>query len=125
LPFEDRRFDKALSVESLYYYPDIPAALAEVYRVMADGGRVFFMVNLYLENEGSLHWADKLAVEVQVLGEAEYRKLFADAGFRDVAARRIYDSRPREQLLKPNSFDTIEQIEKGLEAGSLLITGER
>ncbi len=125
LPFDEEYFDKALSVESLYYYPDIPAALREVYRVMRTGGRVFFMLNLFRENEGSIHWAEKLAVPVHVLGEADYRDLFEKAGFQRVAVSRVYDTRPHEELMIPTSFDTLEHIKKALEAGSLLITGER
>jgi ubiquinone/menaquinone biosynthesis C-methylase UbiE len=41
LPFEDSFFDKVFSVESLYYYPDIPAALKEVSRVMKPGGLAY------------------------------------------------------------------------------------
>jgi len=125
LPFKDNHFDKALSIESLYYYPDPLAALREVFRVLIGGGRAFFMVNLYLENEGSHHWVEKLKVPVHLLSEAQYRTIFNDVGFRNVSTSRIYDRRPREALLKPNSFDTKEQIEKGLEAGSLLVTAQK
>ncbi len=125
LPFKDNHFDKALSVESLYYYPDPLAALREVFRVLLGGGRAFFMVNLYLENEGSHHWVDKLEVPVHLLSEAQYKTIFTDVGFRNVSTSRIHDRRPREALLKPNSFDNADQIEQGLDAGSLLITAQK
>jgi ubiquinone/menaquinone biosynthesis C-methylase UbiE len=125
LPFEDGHFNKALSVESLYYYLDIPAALAEVYRVMAKAGRVFFMVNLYWENEGSRHWVEKLKIPAQLLSEAQYRDLFAGVGFQKIELHRIRDRRAMEILVKPNSFDTEEQVRQGIEAGSLLIIGEK
>jgi len=125
LPFKDNYFDKALSIESLYYYPDPLAALREVFRVLLGGGRAFFMVNLYVENEGSHHWVDKLKVPVHMLSQAQYKTIFTDVGFRNVSTTRIHDRRPREALLKANSFDTVDQIELGLEAGSLLITGQK
>jgi len=125
LPFKDNYFDKALSIESLYYYPDPLAALREVFRVLIGGGRVFFMVNLYAENQGSHHWVEKLAVPVHLLSEAQYRSIFTDVGFREVATYRVHDRRPLEALLKPNSFDTLDQVEQGLVAGSLLITGQK
>jgi SAM-dependent methyltransferase len=125
LPFDEGYFNKAISIESLYYYPDIAGALAEVFRVMASGGQVYFMVNLFRENEGSLHWKDKLAVAVSVLGESEYRQLFEAAGFRDVTTARVYDRRPMDYLLKPTSTDTVEQVAKALQAGSLLIVARK
>jgi ubiquinone/menaquinone biosynthesis C-methylase UbiE len=125
LPFKDNYFDKSLSIESLYYYPDPLAALREVFRVLLGGGRAFFMVNLYVENEGSHHWVEKLRVPVHLLSESQYKTIFTDVGFRNVSTTRIHDRRPREALLKPNSFDSAEQIEQGLEAGSLLIAGQK
>jgi arsenite methyltransferase len=40
LPVEDASFDRALSVQVLEYVADIPAALAELHRVLRPGGRV-------------------------------------------------------------------------------------
>ncbi len=39
LPVEDRGFDRALCVQVLEYVADVPAALAELYRVLRPGGR--------------------------------------------------------------------------------------
>ncbi|HYL98065.1 MAG TPA: class I SAM-dependent methyltransferase [Blastocatellia bacterium] len=125
LPFGDSYFDKVFSVESLYYYPDIPGALKEVNRVMKTGGLAFVMVNLFWENEGSRHWVEKLAIPAQLLSEAEYRKHFEDAGFSGVRTERFHDRRPMEELLKPNSFDSLEMVKKGLEAGSLVVVAEK
>ena len=38
LPFADREFTHAFSMESLYYYENIPAALKEIHRVLQSGG---------------------------------------------------------------------------------------
>jgi ubiquinone/menaquinone biosynthesis C-methylase UbiE len=40
LPVEDASFDRALSVQVMEYVPEIPAALAEIHRVLRPGGRV-------------------------------------------------------------------------------------
>jgi arsenite methyltransferase len=40
LPLEDASMDRALSVQVFEYIRDVPAALAEVYRVLRPGGRV-------------------------------------------------------------------------------------
>jgi arsenite methyltransferase len=40
LPVADAEFDRALSVQVLEYVDDIPAALAELFRVLRPGGRV-------------------------------------------------------------------------------------
>ena len=42
IPWEENFFDKVLSVESFYYYPDQDRALMELFRVMAPRGRLLF-----------------------------------------------------------------------------------
>ena len=39
LPFEAASFDKALSVHTVYFWPDPTAHLAEAFRVLRQGGR--------------------------------------------------------------------------------------
>ncbi len=50
IPWEENFFDKVLSVESFYYYPDQDRALGELFRVMAPHGRLFILINLYKDN---------------------------------------------------------------------------
>src|SRR5262249_27335951 len=54
--FEDGYFQKVLSVESFYYYADQGKALDELRRVLAPGGRLFILINLYKDNHYSLRW---------------------------------------------------------------------
>ncbi len=40
LPLEDASVDRALTVNTVYFWPDLAPALAEIHRVLAPGGRV-------------------------------------------------------------------------------------
>jgi len=40
IPFEDARFDRAVSAHSLYFWPDVEAALREIRRVLRPQGRL-------------------------------------------------------------------------------------
>lgn len=40
LPFEDRRFDKIMSVHTVYFWSESSQAFSELYRVLKPGGRV-------------------------------------------------------------------------------------
>lgn len=52
LPFADGAFDRLLSFGSLEHFPDVPAALAEVHRVLRPGGRAVLVVpNAYVRTE--------------------------------------------------------------------------
>lgn len=37
LPFADNQFDKVFSIQTLYFWPDLPRALAEIFRVLKPG----------------------------------------------------------------------------------------
>src|SRR6202049_4803859 len=46
IPWGENFFDKVLSVESFYYYPDQDRALMELFRVMSPRGKLFILINL-------------------------------------------------------------------------------
>ena len=46
LPYEDRKFDLATAVETIYFWPNLPHCLQEVYRVLKPGGRFAIMVEV-------------------------------------------------------------------------------
>src|SRR5437868_10658321 len=94
IPWEENFFDKVLSVESFYYYPDQDRALMELFRVMAPRGRLFILINLYKDNAYSLQWVDKLKVPVHVRSEEEYVELLKKHAFEHGEARSIADDRP-------------------------------
>jgi ubiquinone/menaquinone biosynthesis C-methylase UbiE len=72
LPFPDGHCSRLISVESLYYYPDLQAALAEAVRVVEPGGSAFFLIDLYLENEPTHGWVERLSVPVHLLSSDEW-----------------------------------------------------
>ena len=45
LPFPDARFDVVMAMHMLYHVPDIPAAAAEMRRVLRDGGVLYAFTN--------------------------------------------------------------------------------
>ena len=123
LPFADGEFTHAFSMESLYYYADIPTALKEIRRVLAPGGMFVTVVDLYQENEPSHQWVEDLKVPVQLLSISDYRTLFEDAGFVNVEDRRLYDPTPVTDDYTSGSFKSREELVKYRENGSLMVSG--
>jgi len=123
LPFDEGEFTHVFSMESIYYYEDMLAALKEVRRVLAPGGMFASVVDLYQENEPSHQWVEQLKVPVHLLSIAEYRKLFEQAGFTFVRDERLYDPTPVPPDYAGGSFATREDFLKYRETGSLLMSG--
>ena len=124
LPFGDGEFTHSFSMESLYYYADMPAALQEIKRVLKPGGRFVTVVDLYQENAPSGQWIEQLKVPVQFLSIAEYRSQFESAGFVKVSDRRLYDPAPIPADYSGGSFKTHEDYVTYKESGSLMVSGE-
>ena len=123
IPWEENFFDKMLSVESFYYYPDQERALAELFRVMAPRGRMFILINLYKDNPYSLQWVDKLKVPVHVRSEAEYIDLLKKHGFENVEAQRIPDDTPTPDDYQTKSFNSLEDLRAFKRIGGVAADG--
>lgn len=102
MPLPDAAFDIAYCQLGLQFFPDRPAALREMYRVMVPGGRLGLMVWRGIEHSpGFGILAAALAQHVSTeaagimrapfaLAEAEeLRGLIAAAGFRDITIRPV------------------------------------
>jgi arsenite methyltransferase len=125
IPAAGNSFDKVLSVESFYYYADQGKALDELHRVMAPGGRLFILINLYKDNHYSLRWVTELKVPVQALSEAEYIDLLKKHGFDKVEAHRIPDRSPTPETYSGKWFKNAEELRDFKRIGALLLIGEK
>ncbi len=125
IPWEENFFDKVLSVESFYYYPDQGRALAELLRVMAPGGRLFILINLYTDNQYSLQWVPKLKVPVHVRSAAEYVDLCKKHGFETVEYRQIPDDTPTPDNYKTTSFHSLDDLKAFKRVGALLLMASK
>lgn len=82
LPFEDEKFDKIVTVESFYFWPNPAENLKEVLRTLKTGGVFLLIADIYRKED-----LGKEAVEnvrrYQMFNpsEEEFAKLFAQAGF--------------------------------------------
>ncbi|MCB9781153.1 MAG: class I SAM-dependent methyltransferase [Alphaproteobacteria bacterium] len=126
LPLADDAVSHVLSVESLYYYPDPGAALAEWRRVTRDGGRFALVIELYAENQGSLAWVDALDVAVHVLGADAWADLARAAGWQDVRWRQVQDRRPlkpREAFVPSAYSPSYDHYLAYRRAGALVVEG--
>jgi ubiquinone/menaquinone biosynthesis C-methylase UbiE len=121
IPWEENYFDKVLSVESFYYYPDQDRALNELFRVMAPRGRLFILINLYRDNPYSLRWVEELKVPVQARSEAEYVELLKAHAFEDVAACRIPDPSPTPEEYSGKWFKNAQELREFKRIGALLL----
>jgi ubiquinone/menaquinone biosynthesis C-methylase UbiE len=125
IPWEENFFDKVLSVESFYYYPDQERALAELFRVMAPKGRLFILINLYKDNPYSLQWVDKLKVPVHVRSAAEYVELLKRHAFEKVEYAQIPDDTPTPDDYVTKSFHTLNDLRAFKKTGALLLMASK
>jgi len=125
IPWEENFFDKMLSVESFYYYPDQDRALAELFRVMAPKGRLFILINLYKDNPYSLQWVDKLKVPVHVRSAAEYVDLLKKHLFENVEYRQIPDDTPTPDDYVTKSFRSLDDLKASKKTGALLLMASK
>jgi SAM-dependent methyltransferase len=124
LPFSNEEFTHAFSMESLYYYVNVLAALREIHRVLTDGGTFVTVIDLYLENAPSHQWIPTLKVPVHLLGIPDYRQMFEEVGFVNVRDYRLYDSKPVPEEYSGGSFDTREDYVLYKKNGSLMLSSE-
>lgn len=82
LPFEDNSFDKIVTVESFYFWPNPKENLKEVRRVLKEGGRFLLVAETY-ENPG-MSEQERVNVAMYDLfnpTKEQFRELMKRAGF--------------------------------------------
>jgi SAM-dependent methyltransferase len=87
LPFSEDMFDLVTAVETHFWWPDLPADIREVLRVLKPGGTLIIIAEIY---KGAKTKTAKLAEKylplsgMKLLSVNEHRELFANAGYSDV-----------------------------------------
>jgi SAM-dependent methyltransferase len=94
LPFADDMFDLVTAVETHYFWPDLPADMHELFRVVKAGGTLIVIAEAY---KGAKTMAGKLTEKylplagMTLLSVDEHRDLFTKAGYSDVRVIEEYD----------------------------------
>jgi ubiquinone/menaquinone biosynthesis C-methylase UbiE len=125
IPWEQNFFSKAISVESSYYWPDPRKGIREIFRVLAENGSAWILINFYRDNPHCHQWAEKLAVPTHLFSAEGWAQLFRDAGFRDVAHRLIPDPTPNPEVYTGRWFRDAKQLAEFRAIGALLVYGTK
>jgi SAM-dependent methyltransferase len=90
LPFPDYTFDVVTAVETHYYWPDLPANVREVLRVLKPGGTFALIAETYRGGPLRLIYGVVMPLlRAAYLSDSEHRDLFLQAGFSDVATKHV------------------------------------
>ena len=86
LPFGDATFDVVTAVETHYYWPDLPANVREIRRVVKPGGTFALIAEAYRGGPlGLLYGLVMPLMRAKLLTDEQHRDLLAKAGFVEVA----------------------------------------
>ena len=86
LPFPDRTFDIVTAVETHYYWPDLPANVGEILRVLKPGGTFALIAETYRGGPFRLFYGMVMPLlRASYLSDAEHRDLLTQAGFTEVS----------------------------------------
>ncbi|HUO59106.1 MAG TPA: methyltransferase domain-containing protein [Candidatus Acidoferrales bacterium] len=125
IPWRDDYFNKVLSIESFYYYPDQKAVLRELHRVMTPGASLYILINLYKENPYSLRWVEGLAVPVHARSENEYEDMLREHGFVQTEIAHIPDLTPTPDEYTGKWFGNAEELKEFKRIGALLLAARK
>jgi arsenite methyltransferase len=125
IPWEQDFFDRIITVESSYYWPDPAKGVRELYRVAAEGGSAWTLINYYRDNPYSHQWGAQLAIPTHLLFAEEWKKLFRDAGFQGVAHQLIPDPTPTPEVYTGRWFHDAKELAAFREIGALLVQGTK
>jgi len=90
LPFPDCTFDIVTAVETHYYWPDLPANMREVHRVIRPGGLFALIAETYRGGPFRLLYGAVMPLlGAAFLSDEEHRNLLTQAGFVEVATKHL------------------------------------
>jgi arsenite methyltransferase len=125
IPWDAQFFNKALSVESAFYWPDPARGMREMFRVVCEGGSAWVLINFYRENPHSHHWAEVATIPIHLFSAEEWAGLFRDAGFTGVTWEQISDPTPAPEEYTGRWFRDAAQLRAFRATGALLVHGIR
>ena len=86
LPFADHTFDVVTAVETHYYWPDLPANMREVLRVLKPGGTIALIAEVHRRRGFDAH--ERLVMRLlraAYMSPTEHQDLLTQAGFTGVS----------------------------------------
>jgi ubiquinone/menaquinone biosynthesis C-methylase UbiE len=90
LPFPDCTFDTVTAIETHYYWPDLPANVREVHRVLKPSGTFILIAETYRGGPFRLLYGIVMPLlRAAFLTDEEHRNLLIQAGFTDVATKHL------------------------------------
>jgi SAM-dependent methyltransferase len=90
LPFPDCTFDVVTAVETHYYWPDLPANVREILRVLKPGGMFALIAETYRGGPFRLVYGLVMPLlRAAFLSDEEHRDLLRQAGFTEVATKHV------------------------------------
>jgi ubiquinone/menaquinone biosynthesis C-methylase UbiE len=90
LPFAEGTFDLVTAVETHYYWPDLPANVREVWRVLKPGGTFALIAETYRGGPFRILYGIVMPLlRAAFLSDEEHRSLLAQAGFTEVITRHM------------------------------------
>ncbi|MFZ0333943.1 MAG: class I SAM-dependent methyltransferase [Candidatus Acidiferrales bacterium] len=125
IPRESNSFDKVISVESSYYWPDPAAGIREIFRVLCPGGSAWILINYFRDNPYCHQWAKLIPIPMHLFSADEWAQLFRGAGFSEVVHRRIVDPTPAPETYTGRWFRDAAELAAFRREGALLVHGSK
>lgn len=125
IPRDANSFDKVISVESSYYWPDPAVGIREIFRVLRPGGSAWILINYFRDNPYCHQWGKILKIPAHLLSAEEWAALSHKTGFVNVTHRRIVDPTPAPETYIGRWFRDAAELAAFRREGALLVTGSK
>lgn len=85
MPFDDETFDKIVTVESYYFWPDFESDMQEVFRVLKNGGHFLLIAEIYNQADLSNEVRENIQkYKMRNLNLDQFVEVFEQTGFSDI-----------------------------------------